>query len=321
MELFRREAISHATRRLSGEVVLAAPLSTRLLALFFTGIVVAAGIFAATATYARKATVIGMLVPDQGMIRATAATGGLIQRLFVKEGEVVEQGQRLAEVRLAAEIARGNAGEASARGLVAEGEALQARGEAAVAQLEAEEQRSKVRLASLKNELQHARAQEALQQGRLRIARDQVTAAEQIAAKGLLSRRDLEEKQSAALASEQDLAAQRGKVAAIDQEIADLAARLGAIPIELSAARAEFRSSQASLQQRTITAEAQRAQFVVAPIGGRVAALPVATGQALAPGGTIAILTPTDGVLEAELFAPSRAVGFIKPGYEVHLLL
>jgi len=41
-DLFRKEAISHATRRLSGTVVLATPLSVRLLGLFFGVIVFAA---------------------------------------------------------------------------------------------------------------------------------------------------------------------------------------------------------------------------------------------------------------------------------------
>ena len=58
-DLFRREAISHATRRLSGTVVLATPLSVRLLGMFFGVIVFAAVLFASQATYARKETVTG----------------------------------------------------------------------------------------------------------------------------------------------------------------------------------------------------------------------------------------------------------------------
>ena len=58
-ELFRKEAVLHATRRLSGAVVLATPLSVRLLGLVFGGIIVAAVVFLSTATYARKATVTG----------------------------------------------------------------------------------------------------------------------------------------------------------------------------------------------------------------------------------------------------------------------
>jgi len=49
-ELFRRKAVSHATHRLSGAVVLATPLSVRVLGLFFGAIVAAALIAVSVAT-------------------------------------------------------------------------------------------------------------------------------------------------------------------------------------------------------------------------------------------------------------------------------
>ena len=75
-DLFRKAAVSHATQRLSGGVVLATPPSVRVLGLFFGLVVVAAAIFVSTATYARKATVTGWLVPDQGLVRAAASSAG-----------------------------------------------------------------------------------------------------------------------------------------------------------------------------------------------------------------------------------------------------
>src|SRR5215208_2027377 len=100
-DLFRKEAVFHATRRLSGAVVLATPLSVRLLGLLFGGIIVAAVVFASMATYARKATVTGWLVPDQGLIKATVSTAGYIQSVAVKEGQLVAKGAPLAEIRVA----------------------------------------------------------------------------------------------------------------------------------------------------------------------------------------------------------------------------
>ena len=76
-DLFRHQPVFHATRRrLSGSVVLATPLSVRCLGLVLAGIVLTALIFVSVATYARKATVTGWLVPDQGLIRATASSAG-----------------------------------------------------------------------------------------------------------------------------------------------------------------------------------------------------------------------------------------------------
>jgi membrane fusion protein len=99
-DLFRQEAVFHATRRrLSGAVVLATPLSVRCLGLVLAAIVLAAVIFVSIASYARKATVTGWLVPDQGLIRATASSAGFISSMEVKEGDRIERGAKLAEIQ------------------------------------------------------------------------------------------------------------------------------------------------------------------------------------------------------------------------------
>src|SRR5439155_16714839 len=90
---------------------------------------------------------------------------------------------------------------------------------------------------------------------------------------------------------------------------------------EVAATRAETQSAEAALAQRMIEAEQRRAIFVLAPMAGRIAALPVATGQPIGAGATLAVITPIGGKLEAELLTPSRAVGFIEPGQEVQLQL
>jgi membrane fusion protein len=59
---------------------------------------------------------------------------------------------------------------------------------------------------------------------------------------------------------------------------------------------------------------------VVSPIAGRVAALPVQPGRSLAPGETVAVVTPAGGRLVAELYVPSRAAGFIQPRQDVRLM-
>jgi membrane fusion protein len=319
--LFRPEAVAHARGRLSGEVILGAPLSLRFLGLFLAGVVLAALTFAACATYARKANVTGWLVPDFGFIRATASTAGLVTAILVKEGDQVEQGQRLAEIKVASDVAIGNAGEAIAKGLRAEIEAVRARGDARVAKLEAESTQTGTRLKNLEPELSQVEQQTRLQELRIALARKSATDTASIAAQGLISQRDLEQRRSAALGAEQELAAQRRQAAAIEREMGDLRGRLTAIPIEIAATRADTASAEAALDQRLIEAEQRRAVFILAPIAGSIAALPVASGQAIAPGATLAVIIPVGGKLEAELLTPSRAVGFIELAQEVRIQL
>jgi membrane fusion protein len=320
-DLFRKEAVFHATRRLSGAVILATPLSVRLLGLLFGGVVIASVAFACTATYARKATVTGWLVPDQGLIRATVSTTGFIQSVIVKEGQPVDKGARLAEIRVAAETATGNVGDTLIQQLRREAEAATEKANIAIKRLDAEGAQSHARLAKLRVELQQLRIQAGLQEKRVRLAREEAVRGDEIAAKGLLSWRERDARRQAALAAEQEAAGQQRQIAAMEREISDIDARLAAMAIDLETARAERESAEASLAQRMIDAEARRVQFISSPVAGRIAALPVSVGQAVSLGGTVAVVIPEGAKLEAELLAPSRAAGFIRPGQDVRLML
>jgi len=321
-DLFRHEAVFHATqRRLSGAVVLATPLSVRCLGSVLAAIVLAAVIFVSMATYARKATVTGWLVPDQGLIRATASAAGFVLIMAVKEGDRIERGAKLAEIRIAADTAAGNAGEQAIAQLRAEAAAARAKAESLIERLDAESAQALARLSKLRGELQQVQMQAELQDKRLQLARDEVVRSDQLAAQGLLSLRDRDARRAAALSAEQELATQRRQISSTEREISDVTARMSAIVLEKATAAAESRAAEANLEQRMNDAEARRVQFVLSPVAGRVAALPVAAGQPVSAGGTVAVVIPEGARLEAELLAPSSAAGFIRPGQDTRLML
>jgi len=136
-----------------------------------------------------------------------------------------------------------------------------------------------------------------------------------------MARKEIDTRRSSVLQAQQELASQRRLLSTSERDLADIDARLASIPLEMGAARAEAQTAEAALQQRTAESEARHLQFVMAPIAGRVAALPIATGQTLAVGATVAVIVPEGGKLEAELLAPSRAIGFVRPGQEVRINL
>ncbi len=320
-ELFRREAVRHATRRLEGEVVLATPLSIKLLGFFFAAVIFAALALLFNASYARKATVTGLLVPDQGMVRAAAQATGSLQSIMVKEGDVVEAGARLAVINLAVQIASGSAGDVISRGLTSEALAARAKAEAILARLQVELEQSKNRLAKSEAEQELIKTQIALQEKRVELADADLARGLAIAEKGFMARKDVDARRTSLLIAQQELATHRRLLSTNERDIADIKARLASIPIEIASAKADAESAAAALEQRSAESEARRLQFVTAPIGGRIAALPVAVGQTIPAGGSIAVIVPEDGRLEAELLAPSRAIGFVRPGQDVQISL
>jgi membrane fusion protein len=61
---FRQQAIEEQRDRLRGEVVVAQPLSFAVITVAVLLLVVIAGVYLFYGTYARRATVMGYLVPD-----------------------------------------------------------------------------------------------------------------------------------------------------------------------------------------------------------------------------------------------------------------
>jgi membrane fusion protein len=234
---------------------------------------------------------------------------------------MVSSGDRIAVLGLAAETVGGNVGEAISQSLRTERVAAASKAKARLAQLEVEHRQATVRLAKAEAELKQVIAQGQLQEQRVRIANDDLKRGEEVARKGFLSERELANRRTAALGMEQELAALRRTQATIERDIADINARLASIPFEIIAAESDAQAAAAGLEQRTAEFEAKRLQFVTAPISGRVAALPVATGQPIASGGTVAVIVPESSRLEAELLAPSRAIGFVRPDQSVALSL
>ena len=320
-DLFRIEAVLNATRRLPGSVVLATPLTVRILGTFFAGIVVTAVIFASLATYSRKTTVTGWLVPDKGTIRASASTGGVVQSFAVKEGDLVEKGAKIAEVRVAAETSTGNVGERSILQIREQLDALRAKTRAKTEQLDAELTQVTLRRARLGIELKELQQQGDLQEQKIELAQQQLVRADQLTSRGNFPLNELDRRRSDLLAALQERASLRRQIAAMERDMAEAAARIAAIPIDQKVARAESRSSEADLANRIIDADARLIQLVISPIAGRIAVLPVALGQPVSLGAAIAVIIPNGAKLEAELLVPSRGAGFIKPGQEVRLML
>ena len=107
-KLFRDEVIENKRERLWGEVVLAQPLSAKVLTPLLLVIVIALLAYLFTGTYTRKETVIGYLVPSQGLIQISSPSSGTLAEVFVKPGDVVSEGDLLFRINTSKSMDDGN---------------------------------------------------------------------------------------------------------------------------------------------------------------------------------------------------------------------
>ncbi|WP_441454871.1 hypothetical protein [Brevundimonas sp. 2YAF1] len=66
-DLFRHEAVRHATRRLSGEAALASSVASRLISVTLVTILLLAAASASMVAFARKETIAGWVAPVGGI--------------------------------------------------------------------------------------------------------------------------------------------------------------------------------------------------------------------------------------------------------------
>jgi membrane fusion protein len=103
------------------------------------------------------------------------------------------------------------------------------------------------------------------------------------------------------------------------REMGALEAKRRQEPLQTQVASGEIERELASLEEASAENEAKRTVVIRAPEDGVVTAVLAGKGHSVSPGSALASLLPADAKLQAQLFAPSSAVGFVRPQLQVQL--
>lgn len=320
MSLFRAESQEARAGAWLGRIVLARPPSFALLtgaALTFAAALAAFFVFG---EYTRKARVTGALAPTEGVVKVVAPQAGRIESLGAREGETV---QRSATLFTVVDARAGAASEPIAQaveGRLRERDRTLAeqRGLLAAslgAELAALAQRSRGlgrEMAQLDDEIDG-------QARRLALAERALDRAERLRSTGFLSALALDRERDAVLEQRARLESMRRTQIALGREAAAHEHDHAAARARGGAQLAAIDAQRAAIEQERLERTLQYRARIAAPVSGLVAAVLVEPGQVVAPGATMASIIPSDARLEAHLYAPSHAIGFVRPGQEVLL--
>jgi membrane fusion protein len=169
----------------------------------------------------------------------------------------------------------------------------------------------------LARELQRLDAEVETQSKRMQIAQSGVARARRLEDIGFVSAAALDRERETSLDHQGRLEAMlRTRLAlerdrsAIELEAHTARSRAGG---QLAAVDAQI----AALDQERVERGLQYRAAIVAPASGVVATVLVERGQMVTPGTPLATLIPAGSQLEAQLFSPSRSIGFLHAGQEV----
>jgi membrane fusion protein len=320
--LFRQEAIDFQQHnRQWGQVALLQPLSTKILTWFIVAAVALLVAFLFLAQYARKETVIGYLTPIAGTAKIFASQQGTIKEIYVKERHEVERDQPLLAVETS-QIAT-NGQDINAVVLAT----LEAQRNLLTNQIAAEQERMKSEQArlialigGLETEISEVQAQIENQYSRIRVSTELVSSVTGLRAKGLISELEYKQRELAALEQKQKLNSLNQQFAARQNQLSETRYSLEQLPTVMAGKIQGLYSELATTEQRIAEVSGRRAYVIRAPVAGRVSTLRATVGQFADPRRPQMEIIPSESILHAELFVPTRAIGFVRPGQEVRIL-
>ena len=319
--LFRPEVAQARKHRLEGEVILAQPVRAHVLAGLLVAVIAMAVLWIVSGTYTRNETARGMLVTNAPSAKVIALRPGLVAELRSRDGSVVRAGQRLGLILVEQPNEQGGSGigdslvALDAQTALAEQQAELARQRGA-----AERDRLAAVIAGLRQQRSDLAGQMALQDELVASASETLQRMAPVLEKGFVSRIEYERRRQLLITARQQLSQLRQQSNALQAEELRYAAEITKVAADAGSELAAARSTVQSLAQQRSSALAQRAYVLTAPIAGRVTALQAAVGRSVEPSAPLMTIVPEGSALHAEIYAPTRAIGFVKPGQEVRLL-
>jgi len=319
--LFRQEAIEFQQHhRQWGELALLQPLSTKIMTWFITTVVAVVLAFLFLGHYARKETVVGYLTPVAGTSKVFIPQQGTITEIYVKEGQEIKKGQPLFAVETSQIAANGQ--DVNTTML----DTLESQRNLLTNQIAAEQERTKSEqerltalIGGLETEISQLQAQIELQNEQIRVSDGLVSSVTGLRAKGYISELEFKQRELAALEQKQKLNSLNQQFAARHNQLTETRYSLHQLPTVMAQKIQSLRSELSTTEQRIAEINGRRAYIIRAGAVGRVSTLQATVGQFADPRRLQLEIVPSDSVLQAELFVPTRAIGFVRPGQKVKM--
>jgi len=318
--LFRQEVFDAKNNERLGTISLVPKTSFLVVGLIAIVITLTVLAILFLGSYTRRISVGGQLLPVSGLIRVISPQTGIVLEKHVEEGQQVKKGDLLyvissdrvgaSAVDMQAQILQ----QISNRIRSLENE-INRNKQSEQSELSQLEQRLKYltyETTSIENQLR-------LQNNRMNISRDNYMRYKELGDKDYVANEqviekelDLSEQETRLQTLQRDLAALQKEKANTQRDINDLHSRFANLNSQLE------RNILAAKQEST-EVESRSSVFISAPQQGTATLVTAKLGQTVDSNTQLMSIIPSDSKLEARLYAPSSAIGFIRQGNRVLL--
>jgi membrane fusion protein len=318
MSLFREQAVAAQQSKWLGDIVLIRPLSFTFLSAGAALLAVLVCAFLAWGSYTKHSTVSGQLLPGSGLIKVYAPQSGIVIEQHVKEGQALHAGENLYVLSSERQSSTQGATQAAISSQVEQRQASLRDELQKTRQLQQEERNGlNNKIAALGNELAKLNNLVAGQQDRVRLAQETLQRYQGLLQQDYISKEQFQQKQEELLDQKnRQQSLERDRIG-VGRELAAQRSELAGLSLKQQNQLAQIDRTLASTGQELSESEAKRRIVVTAPQAGIATAVLADAGQAVDGNRPLLSIVPAGATLRAELYAPSRAIGFVRPGDQV----
>lgn len=317
--LFRKEVFVAQQNKWTGQVILTRPFSFLFLTFCAFLITLCIIIFLIFGSYTNKTTVEGQLLPTMGVVRVYSSDIGTITHKFVEDGNFVKAGEPLFKLSTSRFGEKGNvqaklAAEANLKKTLALQELERLK------RIHQNEQKNvHNNIHRLNNQLENIKQQITGQNRQIRLAEKTLNKNKFLASQGAVSQQDK-------MTAESHLLEQRSRLESLKREQNNAIRELDEQKITLSSLPERHKTELSQLNraitemnQEILDFDLKSEQTIRASKSGYISTINVDIGQQVEPSKLLLSIVPEQTELVANLYIPSKAVGFIKPKDKVVL--
>jgi len=325
----RSEAIQSAKSNFGAPVRLSG-ITSWTLSGFFLFLFIVAIVFICTTKYSRKETVQGQVTAIDGALRIMANRNGLAEQVFVSEGQTVHAGQELVSISSSPKLQQGDSVfEGLQRNQKDQLDAHLSQVAAKREQIQRQRAELQIKRLGIESDIQKLVIAKDLQQQRIQLQEETVAVLHKLGDEGHVAALNVRSRDEALIAARQSINAMEREIAQQHNLVRQLGAQLERLAAEDVQIQSDSHAAKMQFTEKQINAQGSYADHLTSPTAGIVTALQVKKGAPINVNQTLAIILPTHegshpaqnkNGLEVELWAQSRAVGFVKPGTKVRLM-
>lgn len=318
-QLFRKEVFDTQKVNWTGSIILTRPVSFTFLTCCALAVGLVLVAFAVWGEYTKRSTVKGQLIPQSGLVQVYALQQGIISEKYVFEGKTVQAGEALYKISLTRYSENGDIAQALQQQIKLKEQTLHqeiARNQ----QVHQQEKKStENQIQRLKNDIIQLEEQIKDQYQRINLTENNVKRYSNAHQENIVSQEELEYRKAEMFSQNEKLATLKREKQNLTKQLKEQEINLQRLNAQYQVQQAQFQRALVNNQQELIENQAQQSIIIKANTSGTVSTVNADIGQLVDNNKPLLSILPQDNVLIAQLYVPSRAIGFVKTGDNVLL--